>query len=89
MQGPKPCSVRKKTETCGKDSFEDCNKKQDEGNERLRQEYKERSERLALTTAVERAIPARNILRGSPAQPITIRGADSAEIDRNSWTIGR
>ena len=34
--------------------FEDCNKKQDEEIERLRREYKERWERLALTTAVER-----------------------------------
>ena len=46
--------------------FEDCNKKQGEEIERLRREYKERSERLALTTAVERAIPTRNIPRGQP-----------------------
>ena len=32
--------------------FEDCNKKQGEEIERLRQDYKERSERMALTTAV-------------------------------------
>ena len=31
--------------------FEDCTKKQSQEIERLRQEYKERSERLALTTA--------------------------------------
>ena len=43
--------------------FEDCNKKQSEGIERLRREYKERWERLALMTAVEQAIPARNVLR--------------------------
>ena len=30
--------------------FEDCNKKQGEENERLRRDYKERSERVALTT---------------------------------------
>ena len=41
--------------------FEDCNKKQGEEIERLRREYKERSERLALTTAVEKVIPTRNI----------------------------
>ena len=34
--------------------FKDCNKKQCEEIERLRREYKERSERLALTTAVEK-----------------------------------
>ena len=38
--------------------FEDCNKK------RLRQDYKERSEQMALTTAVEKVIPARDIPRG-------------------------
>ena len=32
--------------------FEDCNKKQGQEIERLRQEYKERSEQMALTTAV-------------------------------------
>ena len=37
--------------------FEDCNKKQDEEIERLRREYKERSERLAMTTALERSTP--------------------------------
>ena len=44
--------------------FEDCNKKQGGEIERLRREYKERSERLALTTAVEKVIPAKNIPRG-------------------------
>ena len=38
--------------------FEDCNKKQGEEIERLRRDYKERSERVALTTAVEKVIPA-------------------------------
>ena len=33
--------------------FEDCNKKQGQEIERLRQDYKERSEQMALTTAVE------------------------------------
>ena len=44
--------------------FEDCNKKQGEETERLRRDYKERSERAALTRAVEKAIPARSIPRG-------------------------
>ena len=44
--------------------FEDCNKKQGQEIERLRQEYKERSEQMALTTAVEKKIPARDIPRG-------------------------
>ena len=41
--------------------FEDCNKKQGQEIERLRQDYKERSERMALTTAVEKVIPAKSI----------------------------
>ena len=44
--------------------FEDCNKKQGEEIERLRRDYKKRLERLALTTAVEKVIPARSISRG-------------------------
>ena len=38
--------------------FEDCNKKQGEKIERLRREYKQRSERLSLTAAVEKVISA-------------------------------
>ena len=54
--------------------FEDCNKKQGQEIERLRQDYKERSERMALTTAVGKAIPARNIPRGqSPMELLTPR----------------
>ena len=54
--------------------FEDCNKKQGQEIERLRQHYKERSERRALTTAVEKAIPARSIPRGqSPMELLTPR----------------
>ena len=54
--------------------FEDCNKKQGQEIERLRQDYKERSERMALTTAVEKAIPARSIPRGqSPIELLTPR----------------
>ena len=40
--------------------FEDCNTKQGQEIERLRQDYKEQSEQMALTTAVEKVIPARN-----------------------------
>ena len=54
--------------------FEDCNKKQGQEIERLRQDYKERSERGALTTAVEKAITARIIPRGqSPMELLTPR----------------
>ena len=54
--------------------FEDCNKKQGQEVERLRQDYKERSEQMALTTAVEKVIPARNIPRGqSPMELLTPR----------------
>ena len=44
--------------------FKDCNKKQREEIERLRQEYKERSERLRLATAIERSLPVGNVPRG-------------------------
>ena len=54
--------------------FEDCNKKQGQEIERLRQDYKERSEQIALTTAVEKVILARNIPRGqSPMELLTPR----------------
>ena len=54
--------------------FEDCNKKQGDEIERLRQHYKERSEWMALTTAVEKVIPARSIPRGqSPMELLTPR----------------
>ena len=54
--------------------FEDCNKKQGQEIERLRQNYKERSEQMVLTTAVETVIPARNIPRGqSPMELLTPR----------------
>ena len=44
--------------------FEDCTKKQGQEIKRLRQKHREQSERLALTTAVKKAIPARNVPRG-------------------------
>ena len=54
--------------------FEDCNKKQGQEIERLRQEYKERSEQVALTTPIEKVIPARDIPRGqSPMELLTPR----------------
>ena len=54
--------------------FEDCNKKQGQEIERLRQDYKERSEQMALTMAVEKVILARNISRGqSPMELLTPR----------------
>ena len=39
-----------------KSLFEDCNKKQGQEIERLRQDYKERLEQMALTTAMEKVI---------------------------------
>ena len=54
--------------------LEDCNKKHGQEIECLRQDYKERSEQMALTTSVEKVIPARNILRGqSPMELLTPR----------------
>ena len=54
--------------------FEDCNKKQGQEIERLRQDYKYRSEQMALTTAVEKVIPARDIPRWqSPMELLTPR----------------
>ena len=54
--------------------FEDCTKKQGQEIESLRQEYKKRSERLALTTAVKKVIPTRNFPRGqSPMKLLTPR----------------
>ena len=70
--------------------FEDCNKKQGEEIERLRREYKERSERLALTTAVERVIPTRNIARGqSPMEFLTPRELSQTTETRLPATTGR
>ena len=51
--------------------FEDCSKKQSEEIERLRRDYRER---MALTTAVEKVMPARSIPRGqSPMELLTPR----------------
>ena len=70
--------------------FEDCNKKQGEENERLRRDYKERSERVALTTAVEKVIPARSIPRGqSPMELLTPREMSQKTETRPPTTTGR
>ena len=54
--------------------FEDCNKKQGQELERLRQDYKQRTEQMALEAAVEKAIPARSDPRGqSPMELLTPR----------------
>ena len=54
--------------------FEDCNKKQGQELERLRQDYKQRTEQMALEAAVEKAIPARSNPRGqSPTELLTPR----------------
>ena len=70
--------------------FKDCNKKPGEEIERLRREYKERSERLALTTAVEKVIPTRNIPRGqSPMEHLTPRELSQTTETRLPATTGR
>ena len=69
--------------------FEDCNK-QGEEIERLRQEYKERSERLALTTAAEKVIPTKNIPRGqSPMELLTPRELSQTTETRHPATTDR
>ena len=70
--------------------FEDCNKKQGEGIERLRRDYKERSERLALTTAVEKVIFVRSIPNGqSPMELLTPREMSQATETRLRTATGR
>ena len=70
--------------------FEDCNKKQDEDIERLRRDYKEQSERLALTRAVEKVIPAWSIPRGkSPMELLTPRKRSQTTETRLPATTGR
>ena len=70
--------------------FEDCNKKQCEEIERLKREYKERSERLALTTAVEKVIPTKNIPPGqSPMELLTPRELSQSTETRLPATTGR
>ena len=80
----KPMLIAEDDRDMWKRLFEDCNKKQGEEIERLRRDYKERSERAVLTTAVEKAIPARSIPRGQSP-----RGTNGEEADRDSWTTCR
>ena len=67
--------------------FEDCNKKQGEEIERLRQDYKER---IALATAVEKVILARSVPRGqSPMELLTPREMSQTTKTRLPTTTGR
>ena len=67
--------------------FEDCNKKQGEEIERLRQDYKER---IALATAVEKVILARSVPRGqSPMELLTPREMSQTMKTRLPTTTGR
>ena len=70
--------------------FEDCNKKQGEEIERLRQDFKERSEHRALTTALEKVIPARSIPRvQSPMELLTPREMSQTTKTRLSTATDR
>ena len=70
--------------------FEDCTKKQGQEIESLREEYKKRSERLALTTAVKKVIPTRNFPRGqSPMKLLTPRELSQTTEVRPPTTTGR
>ena len=56
----------------------------------MRREYKERSERLALTTAVQRVIATRNIPRGqSPMELLTPRELSQTTETRLPATTNR
>ena len=67
--------------------FEDCSKKQSEEIERLRRDYKER---IALTTAVEKVIPARSVPRGqSPMELLTLREMSQTTETRLPTATGR
>ena len=67
--------------------FEDCSKKQSEEIERLRRDYKER---MALTTAVEKVIPARSVPRGqSPVELLTPRELSQTTETRLPTATGR
>ena len=67
--------------------FEDCSKKQSEEIERLRRDYKER---MALTTVVEKVIPARSIPCGqSPMELLTPREMSQTTETRLPTATGR
>ena len=70
--------------------FENWNKKQGQEIERLIREYKQRLERLSLTTAVEKVIPTRDIPRGqSPMELLTPRKLSQTTEVRPPITTGR
>ena len=70
--------------------FEDCNKKQREEIERLRRDYKQRSERLSLRAAVEKVIPTSDIPRGqSPMELLTPREMSQTTEMRHPAATGR
>ena len=70
--------------------FEDCTKKQSQKIERLRQEYKEQLEQLALPTVVEKAIPARKVPRAqSPMELLTPRELSQTTEVKSPTTTGR
>ena len=70
--------------------FRGCNKKQGEEIERLRREHKQRSERLALTTTVEKVIHTNNFPRGqSPIELLTPRELSQTTETRLPATNGR
>ena len=67
--------------------FEDCSKKQSEEIERLRRDYKEWR---ALTTAVEKVIPARSVPRGqSPMELLTPQEMSQTTETRLPTATGR
>ena len=67
--------------------LEDCSKKQSEEIERLRRDYKER---MALTTAMEKVIPARSIPRGrSPMELLTPRQMNQTTETQLPTATGR
>ena len=62
----------------------DWNKKQGKEIAHLRQEYKERSDRLGLETTVERSSPAGNVPRGqSPRELLTPRKLSQTTEDKS------
>ena len=70
--------------------FEDSNKKQSEEIERFRREYKQRSERLSLTAAVEKVISTRHIPRGQfPMELLTPREMSQTIETRLPAATGR
>ena len=70
--------------------FEDCNKNQGQELERLRQDYKQRSEQMTLEAAREKMIPSRRDPRGrSPMELLTPREMSQTMETRLPATTGR